>query len=285
MLTSDRCKSFFSRDLPLLGLSVFALASFTNLGNPIPQIQTSKQESALNLDGNLMVYLSAGHKRMLTDLLWVQTLIESDIEHYAKKDLNNWLFIRFLTMATLDPLFYENYLFGGQYLAIVKDDLEGAAIIYDKGLRQYPDDYRLIFNAGYLNYYEMGNFQRGKELLQRIVDHPKAPDYLRSIINKISASSGENLEEVFELVKVNFDESPPGPLREKLASELYAIRAEIDLRCLDGGGTDCRRTDLDGIPYGYRDGKHRSPKKFQRYRINRSGVTAKSVKPPLIDAL
>lgn len=287
MLTSEPSKYFFSREtwIATSGILVYFLASFINLKNPKPIIKTTKQDSAINIDRNLMVYLSAGHKRLLTDLLWVQTLIESDIEHYSKKDLNNWLFLRFLTMATLDPLFYQNYLFGGQYLAIVKDDLEGASIIYDRGLERFPEDYKLIYNAGYLNYYEIGNFQKGKELLEKIVDHPKSPEYLRSIINKISASSGQNLEEVFELVRINFDESAPGPLREKLSSDLYAIRAEIDLRCLAESRSGCRRTDLNGNPYVFRDGKYRSPEKFQRYRINRSGVSSKSVKLPLIDAI
>lgn len=267
-------KYFFSPDSALIisGAVLFVFACLINQKNEKPELQLSKQDTALNINNNLLTYMSAGNKRLLTDLLWVQTLIESDIEHYKKRDLNSWLFIRFNSIATLDPLFYENYFYGGQFLAIVKDDLEGANLIYRKGLKYYPDDYKLNYNVGFLNYYEMGNFKDGLPFLEKIVSYPEAPVFIRSIINKLKVASGAGLEEVFKLVYHNYTSTKDEGLKRRLAGDLYAIKAEIDLKCLNNKGADCSYKDIDGNDYINRDGLYYSPKVFLRYQINKRGA-------------
>lgn len=267
-------KYFFSHDSTLLisGVVLYLFACIINLKNEKPELLLSKQDTALNINNNLLTYMSAGNKRLLTDLLWVQTLIESDIEHYKKRDLNSWLFLRFNSIATLDPLFYENYFYGGQFLAIVKDDLEGANLIYRKGLKHYPDDYKLNYNVGFLNYYEMGNFKEGLPFLEKIVSYPEAPIYIRSIINKLKVASGVDLEEIFKLVYHNYSTTKDEGLKRRLSGDLYAIKAEIDLKCLNNNGTGCSYKDIDGNNYINRDGQYYSPKLFLRYQINKRGA-------------
>lgn len=248
------------------------LACTLNVHNEKPDLQLSKQDTALNINNNLLTYMSAGNKRLLTDLLWVQTLIESDIEHYKKRDLNSWLFLRFNSIATLDPLFYENYFYGGQFLAIVKDDLEGANLIYRKGLKYYPDDYKLNYNVGFLNYYEMGNFKEGLPFLEKIVSYPEAPVYIRSIINKLKVASGVDLEEIFKLVYHNYSTTKDEGLKRRLSGDLYAIKAEIDLKCLNNNGSNCSYKDIEGNYYINKDGLYYSPKVFLKYQINKRGA-------------
>lgn len=271
-------KYFFSKEHSLLGcgLALFMLAGVINLKTKKPVLKLTKQETALNINKNILLYLHAGNKRLLTDLLWVQTLIESDIERYRGKDLNNWLFLRFNTIATLDPLFYENYFYGGQFLAIIKDDLEGANYIYKRGLEFYPDDYKLNLNAGFLNYFEMGNFAEGIPFLSKVQDHPMAPVYLKSIISKLMASSGVDLEEVFALVLHNYETAEDKALKNKLQKELYAIRSEIDLICLNNNKVGCNKKDLLGVPYIQKGNDFFSPQYFTRYRIKTKETNSSS---------
>lgn len=272
-------KYFFSKQNLLLisGVLVFLLAGAFNLKIEKPILQLSKQETALNINKELLVFMSAGNKRLFTDLLWVQTLLESDIEHYAKRDLNNWLFLRFNTISVLDPKFYENYLYGGQFLAIVKDDLEGADVIYTKGLKRYPDDYKLNYNAGFLNYYEIGNFQKGLVHLEKIVDHPRAPIFFKSIVNKLKVSTGVELSEVFKLVVHDYETTLDENLKKRLAADLYAIKAEIDLKCLNNQKGNCSFTDIDGNLYIQKDDQYYSSKSFVRYKISKREDSPPSV--------
>lgn len=274
MATQRLSKYFFSKEALLIpfGLGLFFTACFINKQNNPPLINLTKQETALNINKNLLLFINAGNKRLFTDLLWVQTLMESDIEHYKKKDLNNWLFLRFNTISVLDPEFYENYAYGGQFLAIVKDDLEGAAIIYDKGLQHYPNDYVLNYNAGFLNYYEMDNYSKGLTYLEKIVNNPKAPVFMQSIINKLKLSTGIDLKEVFALVLHNYNSTKDEALKNRLERDLYAIKAEIDLVCLNNKKENCSRSDFEGKPYIYKDGLYYSQKEFLKYRISKRNL-------------
>lgn len=264
-----------------LTLLITAGAINTNLKKPI--LSLTKQDTAINLDKNLLLYGSAGNKRLLTDLLWIQTLIESDLEHYKRKDLNNWLFLRFNTIATLDPQFYENYLFGGQFLAIVKDDLEGADVIYKKGLEKFPNDYLLNYNAGFLNYFEMGNFEDGLRYLEKIENHPRSPVFIKSIINKLKVATGMELNEVFKLVLHNYENTNDNVLKRKLKGDLYALKAEIDLKCLNNSRRNCDYFDLDNTPYIKKEDQYFAPKTFIQYRIIKKGDTKVPPKEKRID--
>jgi tetratricopeptide (TPR) repeat protein len=275
-------KQFSYMDLGLVGFGIilWLSACWLNLMQPAPRIELSKQDTALNLNKTFIKFLSAGHRRLFTDLIWVQTLIETDTEHYQKKDLNNWLFLRFDTIADLDPKFYQNYLYGGQFLNIIKDDLEGAKIIYQKGLTQYPDDYNLNFNAGFLYYFEAGDYANGLKYLSQIQDHPRAPFFLKSIIHKLKFEIDGSLEAIYKLVYLNYESTQDPVIKERLRKDLYAIKAELDLNCLNLGKTGCQRTDFDGTPYIYRDGQFSTQKPFSLFRIkSRKDQTKEPEKP------
>jgi hypothetical protein len=264
-------KYFFSSEMAIAtgGCVLLLSACLLNLKNEKPELELSKQDTAINVNNNLLTYMSAGNKRLLTDLIWVQTLIESDIEHYKKKDLNSWLFLRFNSIATLDPKFYENYLYGGQFLAIVKDDLSGADVLYDKGLSFYPNDYQLNYGQGFLNYFEIGNYAKGLKHLELIKGHPKAPSFLISIINKLKVETGVGLEEVYKLVAHDLNTTQDETLKKRLIGDLYSIKAEIDLVCLNNNRGNCSLRDLNGDPYIQRDGQFYSPQLFLRYEIGK----------------
>jgi hypothetical protein len=270
MRINDVSKYIFSREpLPLVIGSIFFLcACLLNSKNEKPLLILNKQDSAININKDLLVFTSFGNKRILTDLIWVQTLLESDMEHYRKKDLNNWLFLRFNTVSVLDPYFYENYFYGGQFLGIVKDDLYGASKIYDKGLEVYPDDYKLNYNAGFLNYYELDNYEKGLKYLLKIKNNPKAPVFIQSIINKLNVSTGINLEEVFKFVLHQYENTKDEYLLRKLKNDLYAIKAQIDLKCLNNNQTNCETKDLEGNSYILRADGYHTLKKFRPYRIS-----------------
>lgn len=259
---------FSSSNLLLVfGLLFILVGGYINIKTEKPILELSKQETALNINNDILVFMSAGNKRLLTDLLWVQTLLESDTEHYKQRDLNNWLFLRFNSIALLDPKFYENYLFGGRYLAIIKDDLEGADIIYDKGLLYYPDDFSLNYNAGFLNYFEIGNFEKGLRYLTKVENHPRSPIFIKSIINKLKLETGVPLEKIFQLVLFDYETTTDETLKNKLRNDLYRIKAEIDLECLNAKRTGCERKDFFGDEYIFKAGRYKSKVDLKPYRL------------------
>jgi tetratricopeptide (TPR) repeat protein len=263
-------RNIFNQNLILItSLALLFTAFVLNLKSPRPPLNISKQQSSINLNAKILKVGSIGNSRLISSVLWVITLMESDTDHYLKKDLLNWMYLRFHAISELDPRFYENYLWGGILLSISKDDLAGAEKLLDLGLEIFPADYRLNYLAGFNAYFEMGNYEKGLHYFDKIKDHPEAPTGLQFIINKLRYETGQNYETTFEFLKQSYDNSRDENLRNKLLSDLYALKAQRDINCLNEGGHECDRLDLEGNAYKIRNGKWVATKEFRAFRVFR----------------
>lgn len=268
MQTTPDSKSFSRHNTLLLVLAaiMFVCAGLLNQKVSKPTIELKKQDSALNINNNLLLLLNLGNKRLIADVIWVQTLLESDEEHYRKKDLNSWMYLRFLSISTLDPLFYENYIYGGLYLSIVKDDVIGASEIYERGISVYPDDFQLRYYAGFNYYFEMGDIEKGRYYLEAIQNHKNAPPFVKTIVSKLKFETSRNFELALDFLKIQYNEAKDEFIKKKLLGDIYSLQAELDLECLNAMKINCRSKDLNGTPYIKVAGKWQTAKPFLPYR-------------------
>lgn len=234
--------------------------------NSKPSLFVSKQQSTLNVNENFWAYFNLGQKRLISSFYWVATILDSDVDHYKKKDLNSWMFIRFNTISLLEPKFYENYNFGGTYLSIIKDDLSGADIIYDKGLAQFPDDYSLLLNSGFHYYFEQKNLNKAYPILNKLKNNLQAPPYIISALARIESNRGNLMDSFLILKEHQARFKPDSVIWKKINEQLYSLKAEIDLNCLNNHQQDCSRVDLDGTPYQLKNFKYEASKKWDLYR-------------------
>jgi hypothetical protein len=263
-----KCKTILFGHWPLAAASAtFALSCFMQATLRKPIIIIPKQDSVITLNTTFLKLISFGHRRMISDFVWIQTLLESDLEHYKKNDLNNWMYLRFQQISELDPLFYENYLYGGLYLSVVKNDPLTGLKIFEKGLTFYPDDYKLRFNAGFTSYFDLADFKRGLNHLKKIEHHHDLPAPMKSVIPKLQLQTTLDYDLIFSMVKENYDNNTDPYIRQKLLADLYSIKAEKDLNCLNLKKQSCEHTDLDNKPYVVISGTYFSSKPFKIYRV------------------
>jgi tetratricopeptide (TPR) repeat protein len=263
-------KHFSAKDfiLILVAVVLFTFAGIIHKKNPMPIIVSNKQNTALNVNKNLLLFFNLGNKRLISDLLWVQTLLESDEEHYGKNDLNSWMYLRFLSISLLDPLFFENYMYGGLYLSIVKDDVLGAAEIFEKGLIYYPDNYNLNYYAGFNYYFELGDFKKGLSYLEKIDGHPSAPPFMKLIIGKLKFETSQDSEVALMYLRNEYNLTREPSLKHKLKSDIYALQAQVDLSCLNTTNKNCSKLDTEGKPYINKSGIWKAQREFTPYRIH-----------------
>lgn len=245
----------------------FALTIHTNLKRP--DIKVNKQDTTYTLNSTFLKLISLGNKRVFSNVLWIQTLMESDQERYKGKDFADWMYLRFLTISTLDPKFYENYLYGGMYLSVVKDDLLGAAEIFERGMKEYPTDYYLLYYAGFNYYFELGDYKKGFEVLKRLENHEKTPHVLRQVINKLQFEVTGNYEVAINLLKENLKTTNDEVFKNKIETDLYAVTAQRDLECLNQNKSGCSTYDYRGYPYVKKNGLWVSQIEFVPYKIFR----------------
>ncbi len=270
MHTFQLSKQFYPKGMVLLFLAaiLFVTAGTLNNVSPKPKIVLTKQSTALNINQNVLLFFSIGNKRLISDLLWVQTLLESDEVHYNKKDLNSWMYLRFMSISALDPEFYENYLYGGLYLSIVKDDVIGANEIFEKGLLHYPEDYKLNYYTGFNYYFEQGNFEEGLRYLEKVQNHPDAAPFLRLIVAKLKYQTTGTLEVALEFLKHEYEHGTEPNIKKKLLYDILTVQTEIDLKCLNSGNKNCNKKNLRDMDYIF-DGKEwKSPLQLNPYKVH-----------------
>ena len=272
----------FHKASPFFTFVLFVFFCFSlHLLHPLtkrPLRKISQQKKAFNLGIPLLQFASFGHYRLLSSLLWIDMWMFSNDEKYQNKDLYSWMYLRLKTITEFEPFFYEAYRFGGTYLAIIKDDIYGAAALYEKGLKHFPDDLQLNLHAAFNYYQQLHNYPRAIELYEKIQGHPKAPPILPVILSRLKANVG-HLENAFLIVKILFDATPQeSPAKIKLFESLYAIKAELDLKCLNEKKKKCSKFDFEGRAYIYRDGQFVAPRTWKAYRYRPS---KKSRTPPI----
>lgn len=231
---------------------LFFVAFAVNQNLTKPNIVITKQDATWNLNGEMVQRFHLGLKRLESSFLWISTILESDVEHYKKKDLNSWMFLRFKTIGELEPRFYENYLFGGIYLSIAKDDLAGATYIYEKGISVYPNDFDLLKNAAFHFHFEVGDFSKSHIIYSKLKSHPRTSPLMLSTLARLESQSG-NLEMAFDLLASQFKKisDQKSFIGAAIYQHMYAIKAELDLKCLNSTQTKCSNIDLDKNPYIY----------------------------------
>jgi len=213
------------------------------------QFKASAQESAINFNEEFVKVMSLGQYRLISSTLWSETLLKAGVDHYKGKDLNNWMFRRINLITTLDPWFYQAYLYGGIYLSIIKDDDLGAEVIYDKGLKSYTNDLYLNLNASFHYYYELGKTQKSIEALERIITNPRIPAHIPSLLARLKAQNGslKETKDFIEGIIVNYP--PDSILYQRLRENLNNITIELDLKCLNEGKSFCSTHDPFNKPY------------------------------------
>lgn len=254
----------------VLALVCFAAAITFHSKMDKPIFNLDKQDTALNVNQTFLRMLSVGNKRLISSTFWIQTLLESDHERYEKKDLGNWMYLRFRAIADLDPKFYQNYLYGGLYLSVIKDDLQGAADLFELGLKQYPGDYDLSYYLGFNYFFEMGDYDKGLEILKKIEYHPRASRIVRFVVNKLRFEAGHDYDIAIQFLKDSYIRTQDEGFKQKIAADIYSVVAQRDLECLNANKEDCNKLDATGKPY-FKDqnGVWKSVVKFKPYKIFR----------------
>lgn len=254
-------------------LFLFVYAWNINRDNPKPILLVPEQDRQLNFNQKFIEAASMGQQRFLSSIMWIQTLMDSDLDHYKGKDLNSWMFLRFDAITALDPYFYEAYLWGGMYLSVVKDDVLGASVIYEKGLKKYPQDMELNFNAGFNDYFELGHTEKALKKFDTVLSTEKGVLSYRalvSLVEKIRNEAGVPYYTILKNLDSRYQKVKDPKIRQYIKNNMYAVKATADLKCLNDlqkTENQCQKTDLFNQPYLLKNNRWVSQTPFKEFRV------------------
>ena len=120
----------------------------------------------------------------------IQSLAMSAIHKEFKVCKNSWAYQMLNAITRLSPRFYVAYSIGGVTLSILVEDPIGAKIIFDRGLENFPEDWRLLYRNAYHSLFEFFDFERASELLKKAGDHG-APLWVYSLSSRLKTKKGQ----------------------------------------------------------------------------------------------
>ena len=269
MIIQHKARYIFIKNL-IFTLVIIILFYSSNLlikTYQLPKLKISKQDSAININPFLKFFI-AGQNRILADTIWISTLIEGDLEHFKDRSSGSWMFYRFNSITDFDPFFLRAYTVGGKYLNIVKDDLYGSEIIFLKGLKLYPNDYDLNYNLAFLYAFELERYKEAVKHYKKILYFPQTPLFIKSLVVKLEYENKLDLNISFNsLLEIYSKEPNDTLLKKKIHDELYAIKAQIDLECLNSKKSNCSTKDFDNNPYTLSNDIFKASKEFKQFRL------------------
>lgn len=166
-------------------------------------------------------FMTFGFHEIVADILWLRAI--QGFDNCKKVKLcrgHSWLFSMVDAVTDLSPQFRTAYLSGALALGVLANDDEGASKLYDKAAVAFPDDWKILYYAGYHFMYEAKDPKKAASYLVRAGEHG-APPWVFSLAGRLYAESGNpNLAREL-LQKMIQDERDPAlikRMREKIES-------------------------------------------------------------------
>jgi hypothetical protein len=250
--------------LQILLLCIFAYTSFYFKEKITkPEQEFNPDDSALNFQPKLIMLTSFGNKRLISSLLWTHTLLFSDTIHFNNsKPGFSWLYYRFNNISELEPYFYNNYLWGGMYLSVIKDDDLGAESFLLRSLDIFKEDKDLNFYLGMHYQFELKNYKNALHFFKIAFKQHHPYKSLPALIFKLELNSQSIAKDSYLLPFEAYQKEKNIDFRTRYYDIAYKSKSEYDLNCLQSKMKDCSKTDLDGKPYIMIKGNWTASRKF-----------------------
>ncbi|MCB0407159.1 MAG: hypothetical protein KDD34_03080 [Bdellovibrionales bacterium] len=132
-----------------------------------------------------------------------------------------WVYQMLDTVTELSPRFKTAYLMGGTSLGVIVKDYEGASAILEKGMAQFPDDWRISYYAAshFLN--DRQDLKKAAKYLEIAAEHG-APPWVNSLAARAYTGSGQAELAIRRLLA--FREYTTGSLRDEVDQRIERLK-------------------------------------------------------------
>jgi hypothetical protein len=143
----------------------------------------------LAVRAGLLDHLVLGFKGISADLLWIRAIQDLDYKE-SKKVEKGWMYNLLDAITTLDPRYDIVYSQGVVVLSIITRDDLGAQILFERGVKNLPENWEIAYKAGYHYMHELKICKRAAELFNHAADHG-GPYWLHALAGRLYAKSGQ----------------------------------------------------------------------------------------------
>jgi tetratricopeptide (TPR) repeat protein len=187
-----------------------------------------------------MEHFALGYNDTLADSLWLRLIQNMDscssvttsqpgdpllIPGAAATCSRGWNYQMLDAITDLAPRFQIVYRIGATILSVISSDVEGAKLIFDKGLKVFPNDWGLAYRAAYHYLYDIKDNSKAAELLMQ-AHRNGGPPWLPLLAGRLYSQQGST-EVAIEILSKLLAETPEGPYAERMRERIEKIRAGL----------------------------------------------------------
>ena len=163
-----------------LALAVLLVLAAPRLAGAIHDVRGAgpEHERLYYPSGRFLRQATLGYHAPAADYAWLQATQYYGGYRCGEHDLR---YFRGLVDAvvTMDPRFVEAYHFASLVLSMDHQDYEGALSMLKRGILHNPDDWRLHFNVGFVNYVFLKRYGEAAQWFAAAAALPGATDFCR----------------------------------------------------------------------------------------------------------
>jgi hypothetical protein len=186
----------------------------------------------------LVKKMALGYDRLIADFYWMRT-----IQYYGRREEAEKRAIRYKNLpallditTTLNPQLLDAYRVGIYFLS--EPDPVGAGQpmeavkLLDKGILANPDEWRLVYDKGFVYYIYLNDFKSAGEIWLSACKLPGAPHWMGSLA-AASLSKGGAMDVAVYLWQRQYKESTRADVRENAGNYLVSLQVAKDLWTLE----------------------------------------------------
>jgi len=151
-------------------------------------------KETIRLSPKVLKVMSLGYDEIVADIYWFRALQyfgNRDIQKKIKKPEVVYKYFDIIT--ELDPKFVNAYRFGGMFLSdplpLGFNRLDLGTLLYDKGRKHNPDNFRIPLEQGFQYYFYSDDKNKSAELFMEASEKPGLTENRKSSFKGMSASA------------------------------------------------------------------------------------------------
>ncbi|MBX7232510.1 MAG: hypothetical protein K1X29_10535 [Bdellovibrionales bacterium] len=233
-------QSYFNLNLWLAGLSFVLIFYFGNQLAKNEFLGGFKSSEPLLIPPAQLEKFTFGYNDFLADSLWIRSIQDFDfcggkmkmegysiaLGHNLTLCKKGWIFQMLDAVTRLDPRYQIVYTRGAVSLSVVVSDFEGAAEIFSRGARQYPEDWYIHYSAGYHYGVEMGLSEKAAFHLREAAKYG-APNWTVLLAAKMFNQAGK-AEFGIAALKQFYKDQPYEEWPERAQQRMRELKASLD---------------------------------------------------------
>ncbi len=179
-----------------------------------------------------------GHLATALDWVWLGAMVDDRITH-VPHGTHARVYYDFALIAELDPAFSDVYRAGANFLAVIRDDNEGARELLLRGdafrlreLAHYPEDFKQRYwfkswqipvNLAYVELFELQDLPQAAEAFREAAAVPDSPPYLTRLALQLQSPGGE-YEVGLRLLTLMRSGATDSATRDALDEKLHSLQ-------------------------------------------------------------